>query len=164
MKPTGKVGMIRIAILLAVLLITGTGIAETKSPMKPSKSDKCPVCGMFVYKYPDWIAQISFKDGGVVFFDGCKDMFKYYFDLKKYSPDRKIEDIASMYVSDYYNMKPIDAAHAYFVIGSEVYGPMGHELIPLETEMDAEIFKKDHKGKEIVSFQELTPDVLKPLD
>ena len=41
--------------------------------------DKCPVCGMFVAKYPGFLAQIQFRDGSIAFFDGPKDFFKYYF-------------------------------------------------------------------------------------
>ena len=48
---------------------------------------------MFVAKYPDWLAQIIFKDGTTFFFDGTKDMFKFYFNLQRYSPKKKVEDI-----------------------------------------------------------------------
>ena len=58
-------------------------------PAKPSPKDKCPVCGMFVAKYPDFIATIKYRDGSWVFFDGAKDMFKYYFAIEKYHPSRK---------------------------------------------------------------------------
>jgi nitrous oxide reductase accessory protein NosL len=119
---------------------------------------------MFVYKYPDWVGQVIFKNGSVDYFDGAKDLFKYYFDLKKYNPKRSKTDIQAIYVSEYYNMEPLDAKEAYFVIGSDVYGPMGRELIPLATEADAEAFRKDHKGKRILRFQEVTPKVLEKLD
>ncbi len=131
---------------------------------KPTKQDKCPVCGMFVYKYPDWLAQIQFTDGSVVFFDGAKDLFKYYFDLKQYNPGKKTSDIASIHVTEYYDVKPIDAKMAWFVIGSDVYGPMGHELVPFAAEEDAKAFKKDHKGKRIVRFEEVTPKLIGALD
>jgi nitrous oxide reductase accessory protein NosL len=36
-------------------------------------------------------------------------------------------------VTDYYRVQRIDAHKAYYVVGSDVLGPMGHELIPLET-------------------------------
>jgi len=152
------------SIVAVIFLIVGIGNAETISPMQPSKEDKCPVCGMFVYKYPDWTAHIIFKDGAAVFFDGCKDLFKYYLDLKKYSPGRKIEDIAGVYVNEYYEMKTINAVNAYFVVGSDVYGPMGYELIPLASIEDAETFRNDHKGKEILRFREVTQEVIDGLD
>ena len=64
--------------------------------------DKCPVCGMFVKKYPDWVSQIVFKDGSYAVFDGAKDLFKYYHGLKKYNPSHAPSDIDSIYVTDYY--------------------------------------------------------------
>jgi len=36
-----------------------------------------PVCGMFVAKYPKWPASISYE-GKIYYFDGVKDMMKYY--------------------------------------------------------------------------------------
>ena len=159
-----KANLIWIAALGAVLLIFGTGLAETKNPVQPSKKDKCPVCGMFVYKYPDWLAEIIFKDGSVDFFDGAKDLFKYYFNLAKYNPGKNKKNIAAIYVMEYYDMQLIDARKAIFIIGSDVYGPMGHELIPFATEEDARAFMKDHKGKRILRFEAVTPRVIGKLD
>ena len=131
---------------------------------KPSPKDKCPVCGMFVAKYPDWIAAIRFRDGSTVFFDGAKDMFKYYFDLKKYAPSKKPSDIQTLQVTDYYDLIPIDGYEAAYVLGSDIFGPMGRELIPFAKEGAAREFLKDHKGKSIVKFKEVTPALIKTLD
>lgn len=119
---------------------------------------------MFVAKYPDFLCQIIFKDGSYALFDGAKDMFKYYFDLKKYNASKEVSDIAAVYVTDYYSMNPIDGRTAYYVLGSNVFGPMGNELIPFEKEGDAEQFLADHAGKTIVRFKDVTPDSLKGLD
>lgn len=159
-----KANLIWIAVLGTALLLTGMGLAQTKEPVEPSKKDKCPVCGMFVYKYPDWLAEIIFKDDSVDYFDGAKDLFKYYFNLKKYRPGKNIKDIAAVYVMEYYDMELIDVRKAFFVIGSDVYGPMGHELIPFATEEDARTFMSDHKGKSILRFEEITPRVIEKLD
>ena len=160
MVKTGKI----IILISLVFFIAGAGAALAAGPDKASKTDKCPVCGMFVYRYPDWITQIKFKDGTPVFFDGCKDMFKYYLNLEKYEPDKKQEDIEAIYVNDYYLMKSISAYDAWFVAGSDVYGPMGHELIPLSSSEDAEDFKKDHKGKSILKFRDVTLKIIDTLD
>ncbi|MCJ7682491.1 MAG: nitrous oxide reductase accessory protein NosL [Candidatus Aminicenantes bacterium] len=159
-----KTNLIWVAALGALLLIIGTGLAETKGPVKPSKEDKCPVCGMFVYKYPDWLAEIIFKDESVVFFDGAKDLFKYYFEFKKYRPGKNKKDIAAIYVTEYYALEMIDARKAFFIMGSDVYGPMGNELIPLATEEDARTFMKDHKGKRVLRFEDITLKVIKKVD
>ena len=153
---------------IATLLIWMTAVISVSaadiSPQMPSKEDKCPVCGMFVYKYPDWIAEIIFTDGTIYFFDGAKDLFKFYLDLKKYVPHKNIDEIAAIYVTEYYHMKLIDAKAAFFVIGSDVYGPMGKELIPLETEADVREFLQDHKGDRMVKFEHVKPFIIQKLD
>lgn len=150
--------------LTLTLVLSSSAYGADRKPLKPSPKDKCPVCGMFVAKYPDWICQIRFTDGTTVFFDGAKDMFKYYFHLKKYNPLKKPSDIEAIFVMEYYSLNPIDGHRAYYVIGSDVYGPMGRELIPLESEKDAREFMKDHKGKTILKFGEITPTLLKEMD
>jgi nitrous oxide reductase accessory protein NosL len=53
---------------------------------------------------------------------------------------------------------------AFFVIGSDVHGPMGRELIPFGKPTDAEEFRRDHKGKSVLRFSDVTPAVIKGLD
>jgi nitrous oxide reductase accessory protein NosL len=138
---------------------TAPGIAASI----PAPKDKCPVCGMFVSKYPDWTAIITFKDSSSLFFDGAKDMFIYYHAIKKFTPNRKTADITSITVRDYYALKQIDAKTAWFVLGSDIYGPMGHELIPFAKEAEAKEFLRDHKGKKIVRFNEVSAGLVKGL-
>ncbi len=134
------------------------------------RGDKCPVCGMLVYKYPRWAAQIFFKKNGKIHhlsFDGVKDMMKFYFNPDDYG-DYKImkfrHSITKMIVTDYYTQKGIDATKAYYVIGSNILGPMGNELIPFKTLKEAESFKNDHFGKEIKQFHKLNDDIVWKLD
>jgi len=146
--------------LLSVSSIWG---ADT-IPVKPSPKDKCPVCGMFVAKYPDFLATIRFRDGSWVFFDGTKDMFKYYFDIKKYDPSRKQFGIEAVYVTDYYNLSSVDAYKATYIVGSDIYGPMGRELVPFEKEDDAKVFMEDHKGRSMVKFKDVTISLVRSLE
>ena len=152
-----------LSLTLSLTGITGVYGGERK-PVKPSPKDKCPVCGMFVAKYPDFLAQIVFKDGSALFFDGAKDMFKCYLNLKKYHPSKKQSDIDSIYVTDYYGLTFIDGFEAFYVVGSDIYGPMGRELIPFEKEADAREFMRDHKGNRVLKLIGVTPDILKNLD
>ena len=151
-------------LVLAVLLAAATAPAQDAGAPKPSAEDKCPVCGMFVHKYPDWVAGIVFKDGAAYFFDGAKDMFKFYFGLDTYAPSRSAADISAMYVTEYYDMTSIEARAAFFVIGSDVYGPMGRELIPLAKRADAEQFRRDHGGHAILEFGRVKPSAVEKLD
>jgi copper chaperone NosL len=119
---------------------------------------------MFVAKYPDFLAEILFKDGSYAVFDGTKDMFKYYFQLGKYNPAKKVEDIDCIYVTDYYNLTLIDGHKAHYVTGSDIYGPMGRELVPFEKESDAAEFMQDHRGKSVLRFEKITHDLVKGLE
>jgi nitrous oxide reductase accessory protein NosL len=151
------------AVLFGIAVVP-FALAAGKGPIKPSSKDKCPVCGMFVAKYPDWVGEIIFKDGSVAFFDGPKDLFKYYFNLKEYNPNKARGDIEAIYVTEYYDVKLIDAYTAYFVMGSEVFGPMGRELIPLVNRDDAGEFMRDHKGRKILTFEAVKPSDIEKLD
>lgn len=131
---------------------------------KPGAMDLCPVCGMLVSKYPNWVAVVRYRDGHAHFFDGAKDMFKYLHDLAKYAPGHRKEDIADMHVTEFYGLSKVDARKAFYVIGSDVFGPMGHEFVPLETRADAEEFLKDHKGKQILIFEQITPEIIEMVD
>jgi nitrous oxide reductase accessory protein NosL len=134
------------------------------------RGDKCPVCGMLVYKFPRWAAQIFFKKNGKIHhlsFDGVKDMMKFYFnpdDYGNYKIMKFRRSITKMIVTDYYTQKGIDATKAYFVIGSNILGPMGNELIPFKTLKEAKSFQKDHFGREIKEFSKLNDDIVWKLD
>lgn len=151
-------------ILLMMVLMASPVLAGEREPVKPSAKDRCPVCGMFVAKSPESVAEIIFKDGSYAVFDGGKDMFKYYFNLKTYNPSKKLSDIDSIYVTDYYGVVFIDAYKAYYVAGSDVYGPMGRELIAFEKVADAKEFMEDHVGKALLRFNGVTYDLAKDLD
>lgn len=150
-------------------LATGAGAqpsggAALSGIPKPGAKDLCPVCGMLVSKYPNWVATVLYKDGHAHHFDGAKDMFKYLHDLPKYALGHRAEDIRIIAVTDFYNLEKIDARKALFVIGSDVLGPMGHELVPLVNEADAADFMKDHKGKRVLRFDQVSREIPAGLD
>jgi nitrous oxide reductase accessory protein NosL len=151
-------------IFLLLLTLVPALWAGDLSPVKPGPKDKCPVCGMFVAKYPDWVAAITFKDGAHAFFDGVKDMLKYYFNMAKYAPGKTAADIEAIHVTDYYRLEPIDGRRVFYVAGSDVYGPMGKELIPFEKEAEAQEFMKDHKGKTVLPFDQIDLSLVMGLD
>ena len=145
------------------------GVSNNTQKVKVTKDEKCPVCGMFVYKYPRWAAQIFYKHKNNtrhLSFDGVKDMMKFYFNSLKWGKFyfAKRNNIAKMLVTDYYTQKAFDARDAYFVIGSNIYGPMGNELIPFSTKQEAENFKKEHEGKKILKFSEIKESLPYSLD
>jgi nitrous oxide reductase accessory protein NosL len=152
------------AVVLICLIAVVTALAAVKGAAIIPVGAKCPVCGMFVAKYPDWSATARFKDGTTSYYDGPKDMFSHYFDTGRYTPGKRQADIVALAVKEYYSLAAIDARAACFVIGSDVYGPMGSELIPFLNEKDALSFKTDHKGKRILRFNEITRQTIQSLN
>jgi len=150
--------------LVAALLVAFWAAAAFAAPPRPGPMDTCPVCGMLVSKYPNWVATIVYKDGHAHHFDGAKDMFKFWFAPDKYARGHRREDMVALWVTDYYNLRPMDARKAFYVIGSDVLGPMGHEFVPLETQADAEDFLREHKGRKILRFDEVTAALPDRLD
>jgi nitrous oxide reductase accessory protein NosL len=149
---------------LAVLLSLWAALAVAQMPPKPGPKDSCPVCGMLVSKYPNWVATIVYTDGHAHHFDGAKDMFKFWFDPPKYAAGHRQDMIKSIWVTDYYGLQKIDARKAYFVIGSDVLGPMGHEFVPLASRPDADDFLKEHKGQRVLTFAQVTKEIAIRLD
>jgi nitrous oxide reductase accessory protein NosL len=110
---------------------------------------------MLVAGYPNWVSQIIFSDGTYALFDGPKDMFRYYFSIAKYNPAKKQVDIDAIYVTEYYSTKFMDARKLFFIKGSDVDGPMGVELVPIDSAEKAREFMKDHHGKKVLKFDEV---------
>lgn len=138
--------------------------SEGLSLPAPGPKDTCPVCGMFVSLYPNWTATVLYKDGHAHHFDGPKDLFKYLLDLSKYAPGHTQSDMTAIGVTDYYGVTRINARTAWYVIGSDVLGPMGHELVPLNSQAEADEFMKDHHGRRIIRFDAINQGLLEKLD
>ena len=140
-------------------------LEERGETIKVKKDKKCPVCGMFTYKYPKWVAQIFYKNYHYSF-DGVKDLMKFYFDPMKWGKykNSKKEEITKILVTDYYSQKAIDGTKAYYVVGSDVLGPMGNEFIPFLNESDAKTFLSDHHGKVMVKFDKILEKEVYKLD
>ena len=150
--------------MAAGILCSTVALAAGNDIPSPGQREKCQVCGMFVAKYTDWVVSLTFRDSTSVFFDGPKDMFTYYLNMKKYNTSRRAADVVSIAVKDYYDLKRVDAKKAFFVVGSDVYGPMGKEIVSFRKESDAREFLKDHKGKKIIGFGSVTPELLKTME
>lgn len=153
--------LVILVLLSALLVVPGATLAEELA--KPGARDRCPVCGMFVKSYPEWIATISFNDGTQLFFDGPKDLLRYYFDLPDKDRQKSRDQISDLFVTEYYTTRLTPVSDLYFVLGSDVYGPMGKELVPVAELETAQTFQRDHQGRQVLRFDQLTPDHL-PVD
>ncbi len=153
-------GIAFMTIFFLVAVSFAAGPTDSTQPQK----EKCFVCGMFTSMFADQNAGIQFKDATKAVFCGTKCMFKYHLNMSKHSSSKKKNDAAVISVKDHYSAASIDALKAFYVIWSDVYGPMGHEPIPFEKEADAKKFLEEHKGKKILRFKDITPSLIKSLD
>lgn len=148
-------------LLVLMLLVIGSTPAWAEPEATVGAKERCPVCGMFVAKYPNWITQVRLSDGSVRYFDGMKDLLAYYFQPQQYGG--KAGSIREIWAKDYYTLAWLDGRTAYYVVGSDIYGPMGLEFIPFAGEKAAQAFAKDHHGKQVLSFKAITEELVNTL-
>ena len=149
--------LINIINFILIIIFVSCG-GDEKSKMIKDSEHCCANCGMITSKYPKWEQKVVSQDRGVMYFDGARCMFKILLDAKD-APQK----IDSILVKDYYSLDYINAKDALYVTGSDVLGPMGNELIPFKTVKEAEEFKKDHKGKNIIRFAKVDMKMMKKL-
>lgn len=103
------------------------------------KSDaaRCAHCGMKIDPQSPWNAEIV--DGANV---ARFDTPRCAFDTWKSNGKR-----GTVRVQDYYDRKMQNASEMHFIEGSDVIGPMGPELVPVDATRVAK-FEKDHGGEE----------------
>jgi len=123
---------------------------------------RCPVCGMFVAKYEVWISRIEESPGHFLDFDGVKDLMAYRFNPAAYG-GRELKAESRFLVRDYYSLQWLDGREAFYVLGGDVLGPMGHELVPFSGRAAAEAFMADHHGRKVLAFDEITPQLVAEL-
>lgn len=149
-----------IVALSALSFITPAALAtDDYAPQAIAKSEICPVCGMYPANFPQWHAQIVFKDGGHSSFDSAAEMFRFIHNMKKYDKKHVAADIGKYFVPAYDKGAWLDAKQAFFVAGSTAQGPMGHDLPAFASKDEAIRFSQKSGGK-VFSFEQITPAVM----
>ena len=97
----------------------------------------------------------------LVEFKRIQNRVKFNFNIIEQSPDRELL-YKYLHASDcmIYNKHSMSIV----VVGSSVYGPMGRELIAFAAEDQAREFLRDHRGKKILRFDAVTPELVRSLD
>lgn len=131
---------------------------------RPIPADaRCPVCGMFPARAPDWAAQAIFNNGDTQFFDSPLTLFLYLQDVGRYTTGRQASEIAVSYVQDAGGGGWIRATDAYYVHGSSALGPMrAGNLPPFASTTAAQRFASLRGGK-VLRAAQITPQLLSTL-
>jgi len=111
-----------------------------------SDTDRCATCGMIVSPESGWRA-----GGEGLAFDGPKCLFRYR---------HREGEVAGAWVIEYYTQERRPAREVLYVIGSDLESPMGRDLVPVEGREAAERLMADHEGERILTFDEVTEEVV----
>ena len=132
-----------------------------KYEARPAPADaRCPVCGMYPARFPNWVAQIIFEDGSAHFFDSPVDLLIFLQDPGRFDTEHKTADIAKRYVVDHRSGEWLDAGKASFVLGSSARGPMrGADLPAFATAAEAAAFVAQRGGR-VVMLEDIDADTL----
>ena len=131
--------------------------------MEITKDHKCHTCGMRVAEFENWHTQIVYDDGTNDGFCAVKCLMAFYFEPLKYSTKTQVSQIKSLYAKDYYSQKWHDMETMVYVLGSDVMGPMGKDLVPFSNEAHAQTFMNDHNGGSTLNFDDITLDLIQTL-
>jgi copper chaperone NosL len=125
------------------------GACKTASPQA-----RCKRCGMKIDPTSAWRAEIVSADGSRVSFDAPRCA------LSAWTLNRP--NGATLEVQEYYDRVARRAETVQFAIGSDVLGPMGPDLVPVDPAR-IEKFAKDHTATRVLRLSEITPEVLASL-
>lgn len=130
---------------------------DAQGQMRPSEGDRCPVCAMDVTRHPKFASAIQLEDGSTYYFCGTGCLIKSWLHPEIFLARTKGE-LKRAVTREYFGGKTVDALAAHWVAGSDVVGPMGPALVPLEREADIETFKQRHGGKTTFKLSSLTDE------
>jgi nitrous oxide reductase accessory protein NosL len=117
-------------------------------------STNCKNCGMPSTEFPKWNVKVL-RGNASHYFCSPRCML-----LQATANPSGIQSTDSILVVDYYEQKFIAAKTAFFVIDSDITGPMGHDFVPFLDEKSAKDFQTEHKGKKIVRMAEVNQEMI----
>lgn len=127
---------------------------DASGQMQISEQDRCPVCGMQISRHVKFASAIQLSDDSSFYFCGTGCMMKAWLHPEIFL-DRDKQLLRRAVTPEYFEGHYVDAMAALWVAGSDVVGPMGPALVPLQDEADLETFKTRHGGKITFKLSEL---------
>jgi nitrous oxide reductase accessory protein NosL len=115
---------------------------------------RCALCGMRVTRGAAFSSGAHEASGGEVLFDSVKCMFRW---LGQHT------DARDPWVTEHLGRSERPARDVLYVMGTDIEGPMGADLVPVDTREHAEQIRTSHHGTRVIAFAEVTSDVLDDL-
>lgn len=117
-------------------------------------AERCRNCGMKIDRQSPWRTDLVEPSGGVVAFDTPKCALLAWRTGKVAATGVRLQE--------YYDRKVRDGADLRFVVGGDVLGPMGPDLVPIEPAR-ATKFIQDHGADKALRLDEVTREVIEAL-
>ena len=130
------------------------------SPRAVPADARCPVCGMYPARAPEWAAQVIFSNGDAQFFDSPLSLFTYLHDVSRYTAGHSADQIIASYVSDADSGGWLPALSAVYVRGSSAKGPMRTGNLPAFANVAAAQRFANTRGGVLFRAAEITPAML----
>lgn len=124
-------------------------------PHVVTADDRCPVCGMYPARFAKWRAQAVFHDQGYAAFDSAASLFRYLGRIERYTPARRREDVADLYLTDYDSGAWLPGETALVVLGSSLAGPMGDPGLPAFASQEAAERFAAARGGQVLPFSQV---------
>ncbi len=127
---------------LALMLLLWT-LSAFPQPKEPPRGERCVICGMDVNIDPKLTSQAKLRDGSYRYAESPKHILKYYLENR--------EKVAELWVKDYKSGRWIEGTKAFYVPIKE--GPMGYDLVPFRSRLDAQEFAKSPRSAKNKVYQ-----------
>lgn len=145
--------LLRLPRLATVLGLALLGILACSSDAAGERR-RCDLCGMYVDRNPRWVAGGT-RQGRAVVFDSPRCMLQTLSDRRA--------GLRDPWVTEYYAQRRRPAGAVRYLQGSDVVGPMGPDLVPVDPAR-ADTFLRDHRASRVLTLEQITTDVLRSLD
>ena len=115
------------------------------------KDARCKHCGMRIDPASAWHAELIGEDGKVTAFDTPRCALTSW--------RSGVTSAKTIRLQEYYDRQTRDGGEVRFVIGGDVVGPMGPDLVPVDPPRSSK-FIQDHGAERALKLEEITPQVL----
>ena len=140
-------------------MIAQKRIKDGKIVEPVDNKDQCPVCQMYPARYPKNRCQVTTSDKTIHHFCSTQCLFQFLKDPKRFV-NKDVEPMM-IWVTDYPSGSWISAKTAYYLVGSRIQGPMGHEAFAFDKSSEALSLSRQEGGN-VVTFPEVSIEKISP--
>lgn len=126
-------------------------LSSSLAACKGKTEARCKHCGMKIDPASAWRTELVGDDGSVTSFDTPRCALTSW--RSGTTPAKAIR------VQEYYDRTTRDGNDVRFVIGGDVVGPMGPDIVPVDPPRSSK-FIQDHGADRALRLEEVTPQIL----